>query len=624
MNIHMQAPGPLHTPGTPGPAQFRSPTLSPRGNRADMTPPQVISSPLKGPSRRSQLAFPSFEPYPIGSVPVPAPAGMRQAPSYTGPGRSSGAQLQEPRTHSPRFDRGSQPQMPHSQMQRQQPNALSLQTPIPGVGGQAPKMRNPSIPPSRVPRMSNDSAPSQSSLGGINTGPSGEEVQSQPALIFAPSLTPRSAQPPPVVGNGVGPRRAGGSQPLQPHRQFASNVSPQMVHRETKPGLIVPEQSPASKLDFGDKENCENLFCGDHLTALKLQEPCAAANNDQLALAFAEQEARLELLREQEAAEAAASCKKREQEAAEKEGRKQKEVLQLQEERNALLERTRTFDQERSLLVNRVGSLEAQNIELLRRLQAFEEQHVTVHKSLEEQQATVERSLNSAIKEKQEELDAKDRRLHEAECQLWTTDVRLKEMERVMQEKEHVYREMECQGHDKDQTLQQMKHEHLKQHEQDASLQSRLRELEADLQAARQLHNEASTVAGRDAASERHQQEKEMRALWQKVQDQRRTVADLETLNQRTWRVGCFTTPGEFTRMIKSSEVRNGASMINARQIARITEVESLLALHEKENELHCRHLSAEVIEADKLEAAECAMNYEQDLTMVQPCQEPH
>jgi len=620
MNMHMPAPGPLPG-GAPAAGQFRSPTLSPRSNRPDTTPPHVVSSPLVGPSRRSQLAFPSFEPVHIGSAPIAS-----KAPSYVGapPGRSSpGVQpaqdaWQSPRiVPEPRWSSGApQPEARRSSAQQPEPrwssaaqqlqrqpasvhsSAQSLKAPLSGAAGTG----------CQAPRISVPGAP-----GGLATAQLSEEH------CFAPSFTPRVGQPPPPVGGNTGvPRRTyGGSQPLQPHRQFGSNVSPRVA---PKPGHVTADHSAAAKLDFGDKENCENLFQRDHVTAMKLQDPCAA-NSEHLAMAFAEHSARLG---------------KREQETAEQELQKQRELQQLQ------------MQEEQRLHREELGRLEKHKEELAWR--SCEERNILLDRlgKLEAQNAEFTRSLTQLTQEKQAELDDKDRileRLHSAECELHSKeskdvqlqelkrvmdvkDVQLQELKRVMHEKEQQwagFHEVECLMHDKDQTLQQMKHEHQKQ---EAVMKAQIHDLQTELQALRHRKHEDSDVAERQAASDRHQQEKEVRALWQKVHDQKSTIKDQESRFQRTWSAGSFITPGDFMRLVKSSEASNGFSVTNARQLSRITELESLQALHEKEIDLHCRHLPAEVINADKQEAIECAIAQSEytsgnDLTRPEPCDEP-
>jgi len=511
--------------------------------------------------------------------------------------------------HSPRI-------VMEQRLQQRQPasahsSAHSLQAPpsSAGTGCQGPRISVPGAPP-----------------GGLA---SGEEVQHR-----APSFGPLKAQP---VGANAGqaPRRAhGGSQPLQPQslgqRQFGSNVSPRVNHRESKPGYIVAEHTPTGKLDFGDKENCDGALNRDHIPTLKLQDP-AAVNSEHLAMAFAEHSARLG---------------KREQEVAELELQKQSQLQMVQEENKLQhAEMRRTYEEQEARRAaeerHQREELRHSQEERLRQVQHAEQQRLEKQKEelrtnaeernilldrigkLEKQNVELQHSLSQTIQQKQSELDEKDRRLHEADCEVHRKDVQLQKL----QEQLAKFHETECLMHDKDQTLQQMKHEH---QQQEASLHTQLLSLQAELQTLQKRHQEDqddSQLAEQEAAAEHHRQEKENRALWQKVHDQKSLIRDLESSFKRTWSVGNFITPGDFNKMVEKSEARNGLSVINHRQICRITELETLQALHEKEMELHCRHLPAHVIAADKNEAAEIALEAEDtsenDFTRPEPSEEP-
>jgi len=355
-------------------------------------------------------------------------------------------------------------------------------------------------------------------------------------------------------------------------------------------------------LDFGDKENCDSNFHRDHITAMKLQE--VGANSEHLAMAFAEHSARLG---------------KREQETGAQELHNQIESqnLQLQEDQRlhreelARLERHKEElawkgSEERNVLLDRIAKLDAQNAEFTQ-------------------------SLAQLTKEKQAEIDEKEsymEKLHARECEVHRKDVQLQEMQRIMEEQEEqraACHEVECLMHDKDQALQQAKHDH---QEQEAALRSQILDLQTELQSIQHRHDDVAEAAVRHVATDRHQQEKEVRALWQKVHDQKSVIKDQECHFQRTWSAGSFITPGDFMRLVKSSESRNSFSAINAQQFSRITELESLQALYEKEIELHCSHLPREVIDADKQEAIECALTQAEyisgrDVTRPEPCDEP-
>lgn len=472
-----------------------------------------------------------------------------------------------------------------------------------GAPSSAQSLRAPGGTGCQTPRVSAPAAPV-----GNATVPSNEEVHS-----YAPAVTPRSAQanlakpPPTAAGNSGTPRRNhGGNQPLQPntaHRQVGSNVSPRIARPESKPGHMIVDHTTAAQLDFGDKENCDRYFHRDHVAAMKLQD--AGANSEHLAMAFAEHSARLS---------------KREQEIVTHDLQHQSSNLQLQEQRLpseelARLERHKEeiawrLSEERTILLDRIGKLEAQNSEMTQ-------------------------DFAQLTKEKQAEVSEKEsyiEKLHARECEVHRKDVQLQEMKRVMEEKEQRwagFQEVECLMHDKDQTLQQTKHEHQKQ---EAALRSQILDLQTELQSLQHRNQEEAAslheAAERQVAADRHQQEKEIRALWQKVHDQKTVIRDQEVRYQKTCGVGSFITPGDFMRMMKSSESRNSCSVINARQFSRITELESLQGLHEKEIDLHCRHLPAEVIDADKQEAIEYALAQSEyisghDLTRPEPCDEP-
>merc|ERR1712054_325662 len=214
----------------------------------------------------------------------------------------------------------------------------------------------------------------------------------------------------------------------------------------------------------------------------------------------------------------------------------------------------------------------------------------------------------------------------------WEMDKAKMEMEKTKMEKEKPLervQEMADLLQDKDQTLQQVKNDNQKQEE---ARQVIIHQLTTELEQEKQEHLEDSGLAEqaeREAAAERHHLEKENRALRQRVHEQKGMIREKEGRFEKLCQVGHFISPGEFARMMKSSEAKNSLALINHRMVDKLNTQECLIALRDKENELHCRHLPTHIINADREDAFQCAIarNDEQvsenDLTRPEPCQEP-
>lgn len=390
---------------------------------------------------------------------------------------------------------------------------------------------------------------------------------------------------------------------MQPPRQFATNLSPRIGHRESKLSIV---SDAVMAVNLGDKENHENIImeCKDGRESL--------VANFKLREEMAEQTAKLEeqsakLAQNQQAFEANSiqlreaqalherlrmdmdEAKQREKQKEASEFQLQKENLRLQEENRLHRDELGKLPREREehkQMQERCISLEAQNTELCQRLRSFEVLH-----------ANVERSNSVAEKEKRAELSDKDQRLRELQGLVDDKDAQFQQVERLllakesklqeiqhlherqMREKDHHLHEMECCMSDKDQTLKQLKHEHQKR---DAAMQAQLHDVQAEL-----------SLAERQATAKRAD-DKDIRNLKQKMQDQKMLIDQLDSESRKYGSAtNIVNTPGEFSRMAKSAEARGFAE--DAHLAARNTQLETDVVLLRKEICFLQRRLSADI-----------------------------
>lgn len=535
-----------------------------------------------------------------------------KTPSYPGPPAAranSGVQMQEPRAHSPR--------MTPQQMLRQPMSAQSLQAPVPTRDAT-------SVKASARYSVANGAPPPQANE---------EVLVFSPHTSFTPRLDPRLAQPPPIVG---GPRRNGGSQSVNAPRQFATNLSPRMGNRESKRSIAGGDASSPHFLSasHGDKENRDNIIrdnmvdiCKDGREQLvaKLQED----NAEQFAK-LAEQNAKL--AQKEQACEIAAvqlreaqvsSVQLREAQALHERLRMDlDEAAKRKEATDKQLQGFQELREEHRALQLRCSSFEQENMEIQQKLASFEQQHAKAERShsLSYQETQAELSdkeirlhamqcemndKDTQFQEVERLLLAKEERVQEMDCRQREKDAELQEMMRAMREKEmeqeHNLHELQCLIHDKDQTVQQMKHEHHKTEEdyqkRDTTMQSQLHDFQ----------NELRSLADRQSTAKR-QDEKEIKVLKQKLQDQKTLTDNLESQLRRTAAAANLISPGEFQRMFTSMEAKNGFSVENAQLASRSTELETVVMLMHKEIALLRRRLPPDVCEAISCEAKACSV----------------
>jgi len=345
--------------------------------------------------------------------------------------------------------------------------------------------------------------------------------------------------------------------------------------------------------------------------------------------------------------------------------------LQLQEENRLHLEARENLQRERKDWKERCSSLEAQNADLGQRLCLSENHQVDIERSIaaaeKEKRAEVvakdvqlqemQRSLQVSLREKdmqlqemqrslrekdiqlqdvqqsmrdkdssleemqvaargkdlrleqmQESAQVKDHRLREMECLVHDKDIQLQGLQQSILEKDHRLREMECLVHDKDQSLQQLKHE---QQQRDSTFQAQLHEVQSDLARA-------------TATAKVRVDEKALTHLKQKIQEQKTVIESLESQLRRQACVASLATPGEFSRLCKSSEAKNGLTVEHSTLVRRNNDLETEAAIMRKEIYLLHKRLPLELCEELSREAAASVVEEEllQDEASM-PCSEP-
>lgn len=436
--------------------------------------------------------------------------------------------------------------------------------------------------------------------------PGSEEV-----LVFAPSYTPRV--------QGSTPRRTtGGSQSARhSQRQFATNLSPRLGQREYKLSMA---DDPSMVVHRGDKENRENIVENmmdskddrEH-SVMKIREENAeqiAKHAAQTAKLVASQQA-LELqLREAEVIHERLRMDLEEssRKAKHKDANEQKlrqEIHQLEEEnrlhiaafdkresraqmereenRQHLIElgkrdnRSQQEREERKEMQERCVSLETQNAELSQQLRI-----------LERQEADAKRSRSLSEKERRAELSDKDAKFKTLDQQLRDKDARILELERLMRDKDHHLHEKDCLIHDKDQSMKELDHE---QQQRDAAWCVQVRDLQTEV-----------ALVEKQASSKRAD-EKAFQKLKQRVEDQKALIESLQMQLRRTASAASLVAPGEFCRMARSDEAKNGFSMQNDVLLNRNCELESESKLIRKEISLFRRNLPSDVCDGIAREA---------------------
>lgn len=376
--------------------------------------------------------------------------------------------------------------------------------------------------------------------------------------------------------------------------------------------------------DLGDKENRDNIIRDTFLDNKDNREHLQLKAKFQEASAeLMEQGAKLEkkeLAMRQMAAstdEAHAKIERlrmhvEEKEATQEELEKQlqhmkEEKMVLQEENGKLKQAKeerigklqREGEQDSRTWQERYNQEEAKNIELNGRNRVLERQH-----------ANAQRAAEVADQEKQAQLWEKDQHLHDLQCDVQTKVVHLQELQRVMGEKDQ---RMSIELHDKDQTLQQLKHENQQHQQQDTRGQAQLRDLQAEIEVLHhQRTEEKASLAEREAHFElcghaRKAEEKELRGLRQKLQDQKSTIEKLDLQLRRTSEVGSFITPGEFLRLSKSKEAQHGSAADAGRLFAEKKHLETETVCLRKELALVKSKIPPDMWEAWRCEAASAA-----------------
>jgi len=280
-------------------------------------------------------------------------------------------------------------------------------------------------------------------------------------------------------------------------------------------------------------------------------------------------------------------------------------LMQAREDRNSKLQRE--GEQDSRTWQERYNQEEAKNIELNGRNRVLERQH-----------ANAQRAAALADEEKQAQLWEKDQHLHDVQCDIQTKVVQLQEMDRVMREKDQ---RMTMEIHDKDQTLQQLKHESQQHHQQDTLRQAQLQNLQSELEAHHhQRAEEKALLAEREAHLElaghaRKAEEKELRGLRQKLQDQKSTIEKLDLQLRRTSEVGSFITPGEFLRLSKSKEAQHGFAVDANRLFAEKSHLETETVCLRKELALVKSRIPPDMWEQWRCEAAAAASAEQEPVT---------
>jgi len=158
---------------------------------------------------------------------------------------------------------------------------------------------------------------------------------------------------------------------------------------------------------------------------------------------------------------------------------------------------------------------------------------------------------------------------------------------------------------EKDRTLQQLKDEHQKR---DATWQTSYRTLQQELlQKERQAERQTNA---------KRPEEKDFRDLRKQMQDQKLLIESLESQLRRTSSAVSLISPGEFSRMAKNAEAKNGFSAENARLLTRNSELELEVVLIRKEISLLRKRLPADVCSAITNEANLCALSEEHEANL--------